>query len=414
VGAIIAISGSGLPGPDGEQVSFGYMIATYCYIVPDSQTGTLQSGSFSGWFRWPNGTPLGTYMVCATFGNTTVQASNYTVQSKSPPQISISPAKLTAGTQATITGSNFYPAGSTVQLSWETVNGSVNFGISSAISNSNGSFSRTFLVPATTLASGSYKIVAVAGGGQPPTLSSSTTLTYNAPVPTPSPSPSPKPTPTPDPIPTRPLSPTVTAPVVSSPVVTPTLGSTPSTRSLNTNTGQTPTSSAITSSLPSTRVILLVGGASFLALSTVILFIVLLARRKKARSKRKIGELESPANGLVTWQDGQIGNAVPGNMPIPMNNALNSPMPTWLVPPINDGSTGSPPLGMQSTPSSPQQFQISPYIHLLHPPDRGSMGHGIEYNTSALNDPDIEAIKKQAQLGLFAIPGQRRDEESSS
>jgi hypothetical protein len=418
VGAIIAISGSDLPGPDEEQVSFGYMIETYCYIVPDFQAGTLHSGSFSGWLRWPNGTTLGTYTVCAKFGSLTVQANNYTVLSESAPQISISPSILTAGTQATITGSNYNPAGSSVQLSWETGNGSANFSISSAVSNSNGSFSKTFVVPATTLVSGSYKIVAVSGGGQPATLSSSATLTYNAPVPTPTPSPSPtsNPTsnPTPTPVPTRPLSATATAPVAASPMVTPTVGSTPSTASPHTNTGQTPTASTARTSHTSTGVLLLVGGTSFLALLTAIFAIVLLARRKKARSKSMMRELEFPANGPPNWQNGKIGNAVPGNMPFPTNHTSNASMSPLLVPLANNGPISPPPLGMQSTPSSQEQSLVSPYTHLLHPPDGGSAGPVNDHNTSAFNDPNFEAIKRQAQMGLFAMPGQRRNEETSS
>src|SRR5215471_4855698 len=81
VGAIIAINGSGLPGRDGEQVSLGYMIATYCYIVPGSHASTLHGDAFSGWLRWPNGTPLGTYTICATFGTRTATANDYTVLS---------------------------------------------------------------------------------------------------------------------------------------------------------------------------------------------------------------------------------------------------------------------------------------------------------------------------------------------
>ncbi len=410
VGVTIAISGSGLPDPDGEQVSFGYMIAFYCSIVPDSHAGTLLGGSFSGWLRWPNGTPLGIYTVCATFGSTTAPASTYTVLSGSAPQVSISPSILTVGTQATVTGSNYYPAGTTVQLSWETVNGGVNFGISPAISTSNGSISRTFVVPTTSLASGSYKIVAVVGGGQPPTLSSSATFTYNAPVPAPSPTSSPGP----DPTPTRQLSPTATATVVASPIVTPTIGSTPSTGSPNTNTGQTPTSSTTTTSNQPTSILLIVGGTGFLVLLTAILIIVLLIRRKKARSKRMMREVGSPTNGLLTWQNGQIGNAVPGNMPFPMNNTSDTPMPPWPVPPANGGSISPPHLGMQSTPLSPQQLQVSPYVHLLQQPNGGSTGLVNDHATIAPNDSNFEAIKRQAQMGLFAIPGQRRNEDPSS
>ncbi len=409
VGAIIAISGSGLPDPDGEQVSFGYMIASYCSIVPDLQAGTMHGGSFSGWLRWPNGTPLGTYTICATFGATTATASNYTVLSESAPQVSISPSILTAGTQATITGSNYFPAGTTVQLFWETVNGSVQSGLSSTISNSNGSISKTFVVPAMSLASGSYKIVALVGGGQPPTLSSSATFTYNAPAPTPSPTPSPRP----DPTPTQQLSLTATATPAATPIVTPTIGSTQSTGSPNTNTDQTPPSSTTTVLNQPTNILLIVGGTGFLALLTAILIIMLLIRRKKARSKRVLREVESPTNGLVPWQNQQNGNITPGNRPFPMNNIPSASAPPWPVQSANGGPINPPHLGIQSTPLSPQQLQVSPYVHLLQQPDRGSTGL-VNNGTIATNDPNFEAIKRQAQMGLFAIPGQHQNAGSSS
>lgn len=413
VGATIAISGSGLSDPDGEQVTFGYMIASYCSTVPDSQAGTLHGGSFSGWLRWPSGTPLGTYTICATFGATTATANNYTVLSESAPQVSISPSILTAGTQATIAGSNYFPAGTTVQLFWETVNGSVQSGLSSTISNSNGSISRTFVVPAMSLASGSYKIVALVGGGQPPTLSSSATFTYNAPAPTPTPTPSPTPSPSPDPTPTQHVSLTATATPAATPITTPTIGSTQTTGLPNTNTGQTPPSSTTTVLNMPTNILLIVGGAGFLALLTAILIVMLLIRRKKARSKRVLREVGSPTNGLVPWQNQQNGNITPANTPFPMNNIPNTFVPPWPVQSANGEIISPPHLGIQSTPLSPQQLQVSPYVHLLQQPDRGSTGL-VNNGTIAPNDPNFEAIKRQAQMGLFAIPGQHQNAGSSS
>src|SRR5689334_12507536 len=54
VGAIISVSGSGWSEPDGEQVSFGYMIASNCSLVSGAQAGIFKNGSFSGSFRFPN------------------------------------------------------------------------------------------------------------------------------------------------------------------------------------------------------------------------------------------------------------------------------------------------------------------------------------------------------------------------
>lgn len=414
VGAIIAISGSGWPDPDGEQVSFGYMIASYCSIVPDSQASTLHGGSFSGWIRWPNGTPLSTYSVCATFGSTTAPASTYKVLSESAPQVSISPSILTAGTQATVTGSNFYPAGTTVQLSWETVNGSVNFGLSPAISNSNGLISRTFVVPTTSLASGPYKIAAVVGGGQPPTLSSSTTFTYNVPTPSPSPTPSPTPIPITDPTPAQQVSPTTTTTAVASPITTPTKVSTTSPGSQNTSTGQTPTSGTTpgtTTTNQPTSTLLIGGGIGFLALLTVALIIVLLIRRKKSHSKKIVVGVGSPPMS---------------SMPFPVNNGLNPLIQPWPVPTANGGymspapvgqiaqpNNSHPPLSNQATPLSPQQLQVSPYIHLLHQPNGASTGSGNDLPTITPDDQNFEEIKRQVQIGLYAIPGQRWNEVSS-
>jgi len=81
VGTTITVSGSGWTEPDGTQVSFGYMTNSSCLTVTDSQTGTLTGGNFSGWFHWPQGTPLGTYPVCADDGTTTVIDNTFTLLS---------------------------------------------------------------------------------------------------------------------------------------------------------------------------------------------------------------------------------------------------------------------------------------------------------------------------------------------
>ena len=163
VGATISVSGSGWPEPDGEQVSLGYMIAAFCSTVPNSQASTFKSGSFSGSLRLPNGTPLGTYQICANFGTTTAVANTYTVLTESSPQISVSLPIQQSGQQATVSGSNYLPSGTTVNLYWETTNGNVIFTITPAVSNSSGLISRIFLIP-TSITSGPYKIVATVSG----------------------------------------------------------------------------------------------------------------------------------------------------------------------------------------------------------------------------------------------------------
>ena len=392
VGATISISGSGWPESDGEQVSLGYMIASYCSIVADAQTSTFKNGSFSGWLHLPNGTPPGSYSICATFGRTTAVANTYTVLTESSPQISISLSIQPGVQQATITGSNYFPAGTTVNLFWETTNGNGIFTITPAVSNSNGLISRTFLIP-DTVASGSYKIVADVGGQQP-TLSSSVTFTYNALTPTPTSSPTPLPTS--DPTPTQHLSPTAVTTAVATPILTPTIGATAPVGSQNTNTGQTPspgtTSNNFSTNQP-TRIVLIASITGSLALLVTILIIVLFIRRKKARSIHIAATVGSTPSSPATWQNNQVGSSVPDSMPYPINNSSMTVSPPWPV-----------------TSSPPQQLQISPYAHLLQQPEGGNSSVTSEPTKMTPDDPNIESIKQQVQMGLFATPGNRRDD----
>ncbi len=397
VGAIIAVSGSGFSEADGTQVSLGYINTTdnSCTTVADSQLGTLSGGSFSGWFRWPAGPPLGMYTVCAVIGSTETANSNtpYTVLSLSAPQVSISPTTLTVGTQATITGSNYLPLGMKVQLSWQSMDGSVNFSINSATiySDSNGSFSSTYTVPTLTLASGSYMIVATAGGGQPPTLSSSATFTYNAPAPTPTPTPTPRPRPRPTP--TQNPSPTPTATMATTPTTTPTADST--TAAVTQNAGQTPTPSttANTGGTTTTNQPLgmfeIVAVAGSLVFLIAILALVLMARRRKARSRLVTGEIPGTVPATTGWPAlaGQNGSksSIPIGQMLPMNNGMQ-------------------PMGKFSTQPSPAQMQYSPYIHLLQQPAGESAGVAANGSTPAADDQALEAIKRQVQMGLFAAP----------
>jgi hypothetical protein len=48
----------------------------------------------------------------------------------------------------------------------------------------------------------------------------------------------------------------------------------------------------------------------------------------------------------------------------------------------------------------------------MQQPNGGSTGLVNDHATMAPNDPNFEAIKRQVQMGLFAIPGQHRNEES--
>ncbi len=391
VGATISVSGSGWAEPDGEQVSLGYMIASTCTIVPNAQSGTFNSGSFSGWLQLPNGTPLGTYQICATFGSTTASANTYTVLTESSPQVSISFSTQTGKQLATISGSNYLPGGTTVNLFWETTNGNVLFTIIPAVSDSNGLISRTFIVP-TTITSGSYKIVANVGGQQP-SLSTSVAFTYKAPTPTPTPTPSPTPLPATDPTPTQHLTPTTVPTAVATAISTPTIGVTELVGSQNTNTGQTPTSGSNTSnnSNPNqfTKFALIGSIIGVPALLATILIIVLFIRRKKARSIDIVPTVGPMPGSPMSWQNNQFGS-----MPYPVNNGSTAVSPLWPV---------------ASTPPSPQKLQVSPYTHLLQQPEGGGSGLTNEPTKGTQDDPDIESIKRQVQMGLFATPGNRRD-----
>jgi hypothetical protein len=429
VGTTIAVSGSGWTEPDGTQVFIGYMTGSSCLHVTNSQTGTLSGGNFSGWFHWPQGTPLGTYTVCADDVTTTVADNTFTVLSESAAQISISPTTLTRGQQATITGSNFLPAGTTVQLSWETANGKVDFGLNSAVSNNNGNIVKTFTVPATTLPGGSYMIKAIVGGGQPPTLSASAPFTYKAPVP------SPTPTPSPSPVSNRPLppQPSPTATVAATPTTTTTASPTVPAATQTSNTGQTPTlntptntsttssnSGGVTSTNQPGGAFLIAGVSGSSILLIALLAAALLVRRKKFRSGIMTGQAHPSVgpntNGALSWQNGSANG-----VPLALNNTAASPASSWIMPPANGGQAdpypvsqvapthnGTSPMGEQPAQLSSIPLPFTPYTQLLQQP----AGPDVSDPVLVPNDPMLEAMKKQAQMGLFAVPGPRKDEVS--
>jgi len=382
-GAKISVSGSGWSEPDGEQVSLGYMIASSCSIVSDAQTGTFKNGSFSGWLRLPNGTPPGTYAICATFVSTTAVANTYTVLTEDSPQISISFSIQAGEQQATISGSNYFPAGTTVNLFWETTNGSVIFTIKPAVSDNNGLISRTFIVP-TTIASGSYNIVANVGGQQL-TLSSSVTFTYQALIPSPTttsiPTPSTTPFPALNPPPMQPLTPTAVTTSVATASSTPTIGATTLVGSQNTNRGQTPSSGTTnndSNTNHSTSIVLIGGITGMLALLSTILVVVFFIRRKRAGSIDIAATVGPTQSSLLSMQNNQFGG-MPDNGSIAVSQS-------WSV---------------ASTQPYPRQLQISPYTHLLQQPETGISDITGEPTKLTLDDPNIESIKRQVQIGWF-------------
>ncbi|HYX48598.1 MAG TPA: hypothetical protein VE843_02560 [Ktedonobacteraceae bacterium] len=384
VSALISVSGSGWSEPDGEQVSLGYMIASNCLTVSDAQASTFKNGSFSGSLHLPNGTPLGTYSICANFGSMTAIANTYTVLTESSPQISISLSTQSGKQQASVSGSNYFPAGTTVNLNWETTNGTVKFTITPTVSNSSGLISRTFLIP-TSIQSGVYKIVATVSGQ--PTLNTSASFTYHASTPTSTPTPSPTALPTSDPTPTKLLSPTTVATKV---VSTPTTSATSFVGSQNTNTGQTPSSGTTSngSTMNQLTGMVLIGSTTgVLALLAIMLITVLLIRRKKARSQAIAAAVAPAQNSPMSWQNNQSSG-----MPYPKQNGSMAVSPPW-----------------PATSSPPQQMQISPSAHLLQQPEGGSPVLTSGSSKLTPDNPNLESIKQQVQMGLFATSANDRD-----
>ncbi len=198
VGAVIAVTGSGVNFPDGTQINFGYM-PTFpnCTGASDSQPGIVHGGAFSGWFRWPAGTGTGTFQLCAAANGSNQPfflRTTYNVLSTSAPQVAVAPATLDAGKQATVSGTNFLPAGTSVNFIWRAASGGQSISLGAVSSDATGAFTQNFTVPSKSGTS-SYTLTATAGSGQPPTLSASTTFPVNGitivVVPTPTAHPSP-------------------------------------------------------------------------------------------------------------------------------------------------------------------------------------------------------------------------------
>jgi len=181
VGAVIVVTGSGMSSPDGTQIDLGYSTDfSNCNAATDSQPGIVQNHAFSGWFRWPTNTGTGNFEVCASVhgSNSPFFAGMYQVLSATPPQISIAPTVPSAGQQATITGANFLPAGTSVRLVWPAANGLPSTLLATVTSDNNGAFSQAITVPAHAI-TGTYSVQALAGTGQPPTMSAATTFHVN-------------------------------------------------------------------------------------------------------------------------------------------------------------------------------------------------------------------------------------------
>lgn len=182
VGAVIVVTGVGVNYPNGTQIDLGYStnFAT-CTAATDTQPGIVRNHAFSGWFRWPASTGSGrTFEVCAAVdgSNNPFVVGTYQVLSPTPPQISLSPTVPGAGKQAMVAGTNFLPPGTTVRLVWPAANGLASVLLGTVASNATGAFSQAITVPPHAI-TGTYSIEALAGTGQPPTMTASTTFRVN-------------------------------------------------------------------------------------------------------------------------------------------------------------------------------------------------------------------------------------------
>lgn len=391
-GATITVSGSGWTEPDGEpvslgyvQVSLGHMNVSYCLIVSGAQVSSFTNGAFSGSLQFPSGTPPGIYRICATFGTTTAFANTFTILTPSSPQISIAFSKPPPTRWATVSGSNYYPAGTTVHLFWETANGKIMFTIPSAVSNRSGQISSTFRIRAS-ITSGSYKIAATVSNQ--PALTSSITFSYNAltptPIPSPTTTPSPTPVTTPKPSPTLASTPVATTPVAT-PIATQTIGATTPPGSTNNHKTASTDISSNNASMP----IVLIGATSAVtAMLAAMLIFVLYFRRKKAHALHIAAKVGPTQNSPLTWKHFQTND-----MPFPKQNGSMPAQLAWH----------------ESSEPTPEQLQMSPYVHLLQQPEASQTQPNSEPYRFTPDDPHFESMKQRVQMGLFVTPGMRRD-----
>ncbi len=456
VGTTISVSGSGWNEADGTPVSFGYEVDSSCSIVSDSQNGSIRGGSFNGWFRWPSGTPLATYSVCAMIENTMTVAGNFSLLSSSPPAVSISPSTLKPNAQATISASNYYPAGTPVNFLWVSGN-TVIENLHSAISDTGGAAILTFTVPKLSIAHGSYTIDASAGSGQPPPLFSSTNFIYSAPIvspsPTPQPSPRPSPTMTPGVTPTTTTTPAITPTAGASataPAASPTVGNGQTPTSNGTNTGNSGDTTTGVSSSGSPGHPLLIAAIAVLlgALLTGVAAFLLMNRRRKAVRAKATGM--SPGQMPTPWINPQNGQGVAANnaaMFTPSNNSLpaygnlpDNPNPFFYSaynPAPAPGMSAPPPGNMPAIPPTPAPVLVGAGVGAGNStipgaathPDPGTLsavpptpqppawltnpaGGSASPTISIPADPVLDAIRLQAQSGLFVLPRPFKDERS--
>jgi hypothetical protein len=462
VGTTVSVSGSGWSQPDGTLVYLGYIVSSNCSLVSDSQNGSFSAGAFSGWLRWPTNTAVGPYTVCAIISGIgqTVNAGSFNVLSTSAPQVSITPSALQENQQATITATNYLPASTIITFDWATTSNSIEKTFGTTVSNSSGTALFTFTVPITTLASGQYLIEAIAGGGHPSALFSSANFSYTAPVVPPSPTPSPNPSPSPTPSPTQGSTPTVTVTVPPTATAAPSPGASATPAATPTQAGggagATPTSIAngatptpVTSSSgsggsstsggQSNSLILVMGMIGALAVLIALAVVAVILRRRQRQQLARVKPASPtappgtgqpmPAGGPGSW--GAYGS-MPGQFTMP---GMNPPFPgyparppTQAAPPNGSGLTnwngqygqggqygqsGQGGQYGQGGQGGPAPMQAPPqYSSLLRPttpPPAGPMPQNGNWNgmLSEPVDPTLDAMRRQAQAGLFVAPTPR-------
>lgn len=378
VGAVIAVSGSGLFISDGTKVNLGYTVDDKnCTIVGGGQAGVAQDGAFRGWFRWPTNTGTGTFGVCATVGSFTFKVGSYQVLSASVARIAVTPTAPQAGKQATVSGSNFLPGGVSVRLIWRSTSGGSSTVLGTAVASSSGRVSYTFTVPARS-STGNYTLTATVGSGSPPTLSASTTfhvdgITIVA-VPTP----------------TANASPTTaaTAPAQASPTA-----QSSTTLPVTTDSGQaSKTGLFVSIALGGTLIILLSLGAG-------VFFV---------RKQRRLAGLSDPVSGPLLWPEaasmmtrgpvsgpGISGAGISG--PGGSGPGAVTPWPGAMYP------GGNSPMGNPGMEYMPLPGNTAPQV--VVPPSVVKKAVAVPF------DPGLVEAMREAQVSLFATPRPPVNEE---
>ncbi len=352
VGTTIALTGSGVqdgtstaatcPALSGGTVTFG-IGTTDCSSPTSAGSATTDgSGSFSGSFAWPStgtGSTAGTYQVCVTIPGYTgaIAAGAFTVTASSASSASVSAdsSSYTVGDDISVTGSGF-PASTSVTIELQSSDGKTTTTLGNVTTDSTGTFTQDYTVPAHPLNS----VVIKATAGSTTATSSSFTVTAKAaskPKSTPKPAPAPTPIPpppvvliaTPTPVPAVTDTPTAVPTDTPTAVLSPTVAPAPTAVPVVVNhTASTPFSGSL-------LVGLAIGLGALLGLG--LLFVVGRLVLRKYLSPDPPTNM--PPSGVPPWMQSQgdslQGNTMMNGVPFAQTMPFNSPFPP--------GSGGYPP-----------------------------------------------------------------------